>query len=271
MNPIQMLKGWVTLTEAAAHITEKAGARVTEADILELAVDGKLRLSARFRGEGTEGAVAGTVAEPDPDSCFVDLVEEDPRPLLHLLNGVFGLRITTPPTVRVNAAGEIESLAFGLEFETAITGRVVRLPCRTLPASAQWVMRPDEMLEFCGKLTGEDREIETLRRMVEFDRSAKEAALLRAKQAEDDAAELRRQLEQERTARQAAKDKPSHLLVIAALMELLKAPVEHPRPQGRRQEAIKVDILDKFPWRGLSDRTLQKIFAAANKAKTDAE
>jgi hypothetical protein len=84
------------------------------------------------------------------------------------------------------------------------------------------------------------------------------------------------ELEQERTAREAAEKraeiaeaeaKPSHLLTIAALLELLKAPAEHPRPQGMNQEAIKNAILAQFPWRGLSDRNLQTIFSAANKAK----
>jgi len=60
--------------------------------------------------------------------------------------------------------------------------------------------------------------------------------------------------------------KPSYLLAIAALMELLTAPVEFPRPHGMNQEAIKGDILDKFPLRGLSDRNLEEIFARANKA-----
>ncbi|WP_313210485.1 hypothetical protein [Stutzerimonas nitrititolerans] len=64
--------------------------------------------------------------------------------------------------------------------------------------------------------------------------------------------------------------KPSHLLAIAALLELLKAPVERTRPQGMNQEAIKAAILEQFPLRGLSDRNLQDIFAAANKAKADA-
>lgn len=68
-----------------------------------------------------------------------------------------------------------------------------------------------------------------------------------------------------------AKLKPSHLLAIGALLELLKAPVERLRPQGMNQEAIKAAILEKFPWRGLSDRNLQDIFSAANKAKADAD
>ncbi|MCQ4278347.1 hypothetical protein NA643_04555 [Pseudomonas stutzeri] len=76
----------------------------------------------------------------------------------------------------------------------------------------------------------------------------------------------------EKPAEQAgAETKPSYFLAIAALLELLKAPVERPRPQGMNQEAIKAAILERFPWRGLSDRNLQTIFAAANKAKADAE
>lgn len=63
--------------------------------------------------------------------------------------------------------------------------------------------------------------------------------------------------------------KPSHLLVIAALLELLKAPTKQSRPQGQNQEAIKTAILEQFPWRGLGARNLESTFAAANKAKKD--
>jgi len=87
---------------------------------------------------------------------------------------------------------------------------------------------------------------------LEHEKAMREAAEKRAELAEADA-------------------KNSHLLAIAALLELLKAPVEHTRPQGRNQEAIKDEILRKFPWRGLSDRNLQTIFAEANKAKADAK
>lgn len=68
-----------------------------------------------------------------------------------------------------------------------------------------------------------------------------------------------------------AEAKPSHLLAVAALLELLKTPVERARPQGMNQAAIKADILERFKWRGLKDRNLDDIFAAANKAKADAE
>ncbi len=64
---------------------------------------------------------------------------------------------------------------------------------------------------------------------------------------------------------------PSTTLAVAALLELLKRPVDRARPQGMNQEAIKAEILTLYPWRGLSDRNLQTIFAAANKAKSNLE
>jgi len=67
------------------------------------------------------------------------------------------------------------------------------------------------------------------------------------------------------------KSRRTHLLAIAALLELLKAPTDRPRPRGMNQEAIRDSILEKFPLRGLGDRSLQEIFSNANKAKADAE
>lgn len=62
----------------------------------------------------------------------------------------------------------------------------------------------------------------------------------------------------------------SHLLLIAELLEMQKAPVKHPRPNGKNQEAIKNEILEGSPPRGLSASNLEKIFSAANKAIADA-
>jgi len=233
MNPIQMLKGWVTLGEAAAYITEKAGAQVTESDILEFAAQGKLRLSVRFCGGGTKGTVAGFYTDPESDSYYPGRVDYVSAPLLFELNGVFDLIAKAPTTggdllgvIRVNEAGEIESLIGGLEIKADARERLLRLPCKKLPPTARWVMRPEAVLDFYGKLAGEEREIEALRRMAECDRSAREAAIFRAEQAEVEAAELRRQLEQERAARLAAeqradeptsKSRNAYLRTIAAL------------------------------------------------------
>ncbi|MNZ73632.1 hypothetical protein D3C78_920500 [compost metagenome] len=86
------------------------------------------------------------------------------------------------------------------------------------------------------------------------------------------------QLEQERAAREAAerraeqaeaeaKAKPSHPLTIAALLELLSEPSR----SGRNQSAVLAEILERHPSkRGLGKRSLDDIFAAANKAMKDA-
>jgi hypothetical protein len=62
------------------------------------------------------------------------------------------------------------------------------------------------------------------------------------------------------------KSKPSHFLAISALLDLLKEPVKHPRPNGLKQAAIIEFILERVESRGLSKRTLEDIFSAANKA-----
>jgi hypothetical protein len=70
--------------------------------------------------------------------------------------------------------------------------------------------------------------------------------------------------------------KPSHLLAIAALLELLKEPVEHPRATGRNQGAIITSIEEKFQvrgrtLRGLSKRQLEQLFSDAKKAMEEAK
>lgn len=121
------------------------------------------------------------------------------------------------------------------------------------------------------ELEAAQAEIAALRDQLELERAARRAAEQRDEKAESEAAELRTVLEVTRrhleVMRAEQEDKPSRLLTVAALLELLTEPVEFPRPQGRKQAAIKDEILKKFPWRGLSDRNLQAIFAAANKAK----
>lgn len=65
--------------------------------------------------------------------------------------------------------------------------------------------------------------------------------------------------------RSSHRSKPSHLLAISALLDLLKQPVEHARPNGLNQAAIIESILERFESRGLSKRTMEDIFSAANK------
>lgn len=65
--------------------------------------------------------------------------------------------------------------------------------------------------------------------------------------------------------------KRSHLLAIAALIKLMESPTDRPRPQGMKQSAIKAAILERFSFRGLKERSLDEIFAAANKAISETE
>lgn len=65
-----------------------------------------------------------------------------------------------------------------------------------------------------------------------------------------------------------AEVKPSHLLAIAAMLELL----DEPGRGARNQSAIVSEILERHPRkRGLGKRTLEDIFAAANRAFKKAE
>ncbi|NHN76826.1 hypothetical protein HA520_05930 [Azotobacter chroococcum] len=138
-------KPWLTLADAAAYLTGSTGEYVTEADLLLLAVEGQLKIAARFTD--WTAAIAGTVIEPYSD-FFREIIEEDAQPLPHGIEGVFDLRLTTPSMVRLNLKGEIESRAFGLEFNTAIPDRVVRITTLTLPAAAHWVVKSTVLLEF---------------------------------------------------------------------------------------------------------------------------
>lgn len=61
-------------------------------------------------------------------------------------------------------------------------------------------------------------------------------------------------------------EKPAHLLLIAALLELLKTP----RKTALNQEGVKSQVLEQFNWRGLGKRNLENMFGAANRAADDA-
>lgn len=135
-------------------------------------------------------------------------------------------------------------------------------------------------------------ELEALHQQLEQERARRQAAEQRAQLAEavikDENTEIenwRHQATQERTLSENAqaeiadlsrkleesKDKPSFPLALAALMELLKMPASQTRHKGMSQETIKNEILERFPWRGLGKRNLEKLFALANKAKENAE
>lgn len=64
--------------------------------------------------------------------------------------------------------------------------------------------------------------------------------------------------------------KPSHLLTIAALLELQMEAVAQARP-ARNQAAIITTITEKFKVHGLGKRNLDDIFADANRAMAEAK
>lgn len=87
--------------------------------------------------------------------------------------------------------------------------------------------------------------------------------------------ELQQQLEQERAARKAAEQRvtlaegetqPSHLLTIAGLLELL---LDDSRP--RYDQGTAAIAIEAKGWRGASASTVNKLFAKANEAASDAE
>lgn len=63
---------------------------------------------------------------------------------------------------------------------------------------------------------------------------------------------------------------PSAHLTVFALIELLKSPARA-RPKGLNQSAIVDTIAERFPWRGLSKSSLDRLFSDANKAGAEAE
>jgi len=64
--------------------------------------------------------------------------------------------------------------------------------------------------------------------------------------------------------------KPSHLLIIAAMLELLLEPVE--RPRGKRNQAAIIDMItEKYDFRGLGKRTIENIYSEANQAINEAK
>lgn len=87
--------------------------------------------------------------------------------------------------------------------------------------------------------------------------------------------DLQQQLEQERAARKAAEQrvmlaeaeaKPSHLLTIAGLLELL---LDDSRP--RYDQGTAATAIEAKGWRSASASTVTKLFAKANDAATDAD
>lgn len=175
---------------------------------------------------------------------------------------------------------------------------------RRSKAGLSLIFKSADIEALAAKMNGEPEqsstaEVESLRQQLEQERGAREAAEQQVLQAQADAkaasekcfdavvaatdmmettiARLSAELERERTARQAAEQraeqaetdaKPSHLLAVAALLELL---LDGSRPrytQGSAADAIEARHPD---WRGSSSSQLTKLFAEAKATAKEAD
>lgn len=153
MDIIQKQRGWLSLKEAVSYIGKQLDVTVGVDDLLHLAADGELKLSARFATRDVAGVWIGTIITPeesdlDPE-VYGEKVEFDASPWLGGLNGVFDLKQDGLSAVWVTPAGEVESQLFSLEFYTDDPSRILSLNTRTLPSGAQWVLRAEHVLEYC--------------------------------------------------------------------------------------------------------------------------
>ncbi len=81
MSALFKLREWLTVPEAAQHLSREFDEPVTAADVLRLALDGHLRLSVNFLSEATIrlGATipSDAVIQMDPESILYDTVRID--------------------------------------------------------------------------------------------------------------------------------------------------------------------------------------------------
>jgi hypothetical protein len=70
VSKLSKLKKWLTVAEAARHLSILLGEEVSEPDVLRLALDGRLRLSVRFLDPNP--ALCGRIIRVDDTSTFFD-------------------------------------------------------------------------------------------------------------------------------------------------------------------------------------------------------
>lgn len=143
-------KKWVTLSEAATYLSTKTTETLTEKDLIHLAVNGEIKISAYF-GDPTP-ARAETVHKSSVEG-FSDTFYGDPFPIEGGIAEVWDLR-PNGQVIRINSQGEIESEPFPLVFDSDIENRVVRILETTLPDSAQWVLRGEVLLSLEAEING---------------------------------------------------------------------------------------------------------------------
>jgi hypothetical protein len=122
MKKLLNLKQWLTVPDAARHLSILFGEEVTEADVLRLALDRQLRLSVYFVN-GARGRCGPAVPAEDAKRT---IREEDPEDWQHLTNG--------------QSAGEGEGQVFSLWLHGMRLGdgRVLEYDQKTVLLDGVW-------------------------------------------------------------------------------------------------------------------------------------
>lgn len=150
LNWLLKYKPWLTLADAAKHLSKSPDVNVTETDLLWLALEGHLKIAARFACP--VAATLGTVRKFSTSGPAEEYIDLEPSPMPVGIEGVFVLRFD-PFTLRLSVNGELESseILGGFVFNTDVPGKVVMIGTRTLPETAYWVIQSRDLLEFESK------------------------------------------------------------------------------------------------------------------------
>lgn len=254
MGKVDSLLPWLNITQALSRLSELIREPVTEDALLQLCEHGQCAVY--FDSEGRKGEVELL----EDEDCEVHRGPVIGRGFCKLERP---LQIAEPTRRGFHVSGSIWAMNSARRFEDCCWF------IHTADSYPTPIFKQTDIQHLAQQLNG------TVIEMINGV-GAHEALSSALQEVED----LRRQLEQERVAKEAAEKraesalaeaKPSHLLTIAVLLELLERPIPYPRSHRIKQDAIKNSIQNEFSWRGLSKRNLDDIFSSANKARKEAE
>jgi hypothetical protein len=277
LKKLLKLKNWLTLPEAARHLSEVLGEPVNEGDILQLAIQNKLMLSVMFpdgiRGQECEAVPEedltftevssidgkGTVLIPNPPIAFYDpsgvAYTEKSRTFWLETDSPFELTMLGGEAASVEAS--YWSFATGKAHEAGMSpwGTFVKqgkryfklmdaLPSVLVPGER---VGPPKDYYGLGQLPSSAVFVVETMNMLRFEQSIEEASASKV----DEEKPLK------------SRERNSLLTIIGALLEL----VQSPRP-GREdgQAAIISELLDNYSEKeGISKSNLENRFAEANR------
>lgn len=101
MGKLLGLKEWLTLEDAAAHLQRELGEPVRAPEVLQLALDGALRISVRFAGGGALARLArAPAAELEFDDAFgAPVLDLEPEP--EIIDGVWDLSLVGDGSIEI--------------------------------------------------------------------------------------------------------------------------------------------------------------------------